>query len=413
MSDRTNLIYNADLSHGTDSWVGNVSLENGIFTATGSISQDLYIPVSSSRRYRLSCDIKVTNDNGSGGFYFALYPYDNSNLISVIDMASVNRIVGNPTTLAQDLKSGDTTAVLADASTWTSTSSLRRIGICDVLAWGNSRASATYLYSSINGNVLTLSSPYNKTTIPAGTSVAAFSASNTYYYPKYWSHAALPTDWTNVSVEFNGGNGIRYSCQYIRFAILGSGYTYQIKNLRLECISDTQFCNVLEPGINTNIDKNGIFYSGEFRSAGAPIRYIRNTVSGNTVNNYGHLNEIKAINDVGENIAWHKKINGEYTYATDGTVNTSYMRIAQNPAIYTLDLEFIENIQKIQIWHYYSDGRTYYDDTVEVSQDGQKWVTVYRGEKPETIDGNEIIISPYVASILSTGEVYGNDFYEY
>lgn len=411
--DRQNLIYNADLSHGNDSWNGNVSLVDGVFTATGSITQSIYIPVSSSRRYRFSCEFRVTNDDGKNGFYFAFYPYDNNNFNSAIEIASVYRIAGTPTTLAQDLKSGDTTVVLTDASTWTSTSVYRRIGICDVLAWGNNRASATYSYSSINGNVLTLSSPYNKATIPAGTTVAAFSSGNTYYYPIFWSHATLPTDWTNVSVEFNGGNSIRYSCQYIRLATLGYSHTYQMKNLRLECISDTQFCNVLEPSANTSINKNGIFYSGEFRSASAPIRYIRNTVSGNTVNNIGHLNEIKAINDVGENIAWHKKINGEYTNATDGTVNTSYMRIAQNPAIYTLDLEFIENIQKIQIWHYYSDGRTYHDDTVEVSQDGTKWVTVYRGEKPETINGNEIILSPYVASILSTGEVYGNNFYEY
>ena len=408
--DRQNLIYNADLSHGNDSWSGNISLVDGAFTATGNIQQNIYIPVSSSRRYRLSCDFRITNNDGKSNFYFALYPYDSSR-IAVIDATQVYKTANTDTTLAVDLKAGDTTATVTDATNWRTPSG--RVGICDVLAWGTQRASISYPYSSRDNNVINLNSAFTKATIPAGTKVACFYGSNTYYYPWYTTNANLPSEWKPISVEFNGGNTIRYSCQYVRFATLGYNHTYQMKNLRLECISDTQFCNVLEPSANTSINKNGIFYSGEFRSAGAPIRYIRNTVSGNTVNNYGHLNEIKAINDVGENIAWHKKINGEYTDATDGTVNTSYMRIAQNPAIYTLDLEFIENIQKIQIWHYYSDGRTYHDDTVEVSQDGTKWVTVYRGEKPETINGNEIILSPYVASILSTGEVYGHDFYEY
>lgn len=412
MSDRTNLIYNADLSEGTDGWVGTVSGSGGVITATGNIRNGRFIPVSSNRRYRISLDFKVTENDGSSSFYLAFYPYDSSKRF--IDNYLVNKLSTTAdTTLAVDLKSGDTTATLTDASNWTFVHAHRRIGICNVLAWGTNRASASYRYDTVNDNVVTLLSAYTGTTIPAGTAVGPFYSSSAYYYPKSWTNAGLPSDWQHVSVEFSGGNSIRYSCQYVCFATLGYQHTYQIKDLRFECISDVQLRTNFSPSDRAQVTGSGLLLSSGYKNVGAPIRYIRNSVSGNSVNANGHLNEIKAINDVGENIAWHKKVNGLLTYPTDGTVDANYMRIAGSPATFTLDLGFIENIQKIQIWHYYSDGRTYYDDTVEVSQDGQNWVTVYKGEKPETINGNEIILSPHVASILSTGEVYGHDFYEY
>jgi phage minor structural protein len=49
------------------------------------------------------------------------------------------------------------------------------------------------------------------------------------------------------------------------------------------------------------------------------------------------------------------------------------------------------DIEKVHIWHYFGDGRTYYHNRTEVSEDGVKWYTIYyggaTGEFAETANG--------------------------
>ena len=252
MSDPTNLIYNGDFSQGTDSWTGgsNLSVSNGVLTVTGNLSQNIYIPVATNRRYRLTYDLKVTNTSRTDTFYIALYPYDNMH--TLIGSFTTNKFSNTDTTLAAALNSGATTVSLTSSANWPTNNRYQKIGICDKRAWGYNRAINVYNYTSISSNTITLTTAYTGSTIASGTKVAAFADTDVYYYPHRIYTSSFPTEWTTYSVEFNGGNNIRYSCQYIKFGTLGYSHTYQMRNIRLECISDSQFCPKETPNVNVN-----------------------------------------------------------------------------------------------------------------------------------------------------------------
>jgi hypothetical protein len=61
-----------------------------------------------------------------------------------------------------------------------------------------------------------------------------------------------------------------------------------------------------------------------------------------------------------------------YTYSSAGV--HAYME---------LDLGDIYELDKVQVWHYYNDTRTYYGTKTEVSQDGINWYPLFDSE----IDG--------------------------
>lgn len=413
-----NLIYNGDFSHGTDSWTGSgITASNGILTLTGSLSQNIVylVPVANNRRYRLTYDLKVNTNDGSNSFYIALQTYDNNK--SHIAINTTNRVANTNTTLASELKNGDTTAVLTSSSNWNTATSHHVLGICDKKAWGYNRARLIigYTTGTITNNTLNLKSAWNQGTIPAGTPVACFLSGGGYFYPHYLSNKNLPTDWTTYTVEFNGGNSMRYSCQYFRFSTLGYSHNYSMRNIKIECISDYQTIDWEQQ--NSDIKKIGIIEANHFNEVGAKIRYVRDSIAGNTVNSNNHWNEFKIINSIGENLAWGKTINVSGTsyansVATDGLIDSSYIGPGSGTKVATIDLGYVEEIHKVHIWHYYPDGRTYYNNKVEVSADGTNWWTIYTGQKPETAAGNEILVTNSQAQIYRTGEIKANQFYE-
>ncbi len=73
----------------------------------------------------------------------------------------------------------------------------------------------------------------------------------------------------------------------------------------------------------------------------------------------------------------------QYAYAA--TAGLHYVKI---------DLGAIYSVNKIKVWHYANDGRTYHNTKTQVSVNGTSWVTVYdsavSGEYPETLQGKEI-----------------------
>ena len=107
----TNLIYNGNFSHGTDSWSGsNITASNGVLTLTGSLSQNIayLVPVANNRRYRLTYDLKVNTNDGSHYFYIALVPFDSNK--QYINIAHTNKAIATAeTTLASALANGNTT----------------------------------------------------------------------------------------------------------------------------------------------------------------------------------------------------------------------------------------------------------------------------------------------------------------
>lgn len=69
----------------------------------------------------------------------------------------------------------------------------------------------------------------------------------------------------------------------------------------------------------------------------------------------------------------------------------------QAPTYFQIDLGNAYSIDKIQVWHYYSDGRTYYSTKTEVSEDGINWFIVYdsaaSGTYAETSSGKTFTFS--------------------
>ncbi len=410
--DIKNLVYNGDFSEGRSHWnLGTVtddSTGNYLTASGGDLVNDLLIPVANNKTYRLTFDLKINSSDGNY-FYIALHPYDSSkNLIGISTTNLYNGSSAN-TTLAADLKSGDTTATLTSGSGWSETYVYQRIGICDIPAYGYNRCSVSYPYSSRSGNVLTLKSAYSGSTIPAGTKVSEFADGSTFFYPYVLHPNELPTSWTTYSVDFTGGDPMRYSTKYFRFGTLGYGHNYSIRNIRIECISDIQ---LNENVVNNDfkVKETGVASCRGGQETGRYIRYIRVSSSGSTANTGNHMCEIQAFNSVGENIAWNKLVNGERGYRTDGSTNVDQY---SSSSTHTLDLEFAEYIHKIKVWYYYYDGRTYYDKKVEVSLDGTNWDQVYFGEKPETADGLEIILHPEKFKINQNGTFYANEIYEF
>lgn len=419
----TNLVYNGDFSHGTDSWSGsNIIASNGILTLTGSLSQNIayLVPVANNRRYRLTYDLKVNTNDGSHYFYIALVPFDSNK--QSINITHTNKAIATAeTTLASALANGNTTVSLTSGTNWPTSRTYQRIGICNKLAWGYKRCTYSQSYQSISGNTITLKSAWAGGSWAAGTKVAEFEDGSVYFYPHSLNNASLPTNWTTYTAEFNGADAMRYSCKYFQFTTLGYSHNYSMRNIKIECISDTQEIDWEEQ--DSDIKKTGIIEANHFNEIGAKIRYVRDWISGNTVNTANHWNEFKIINSVGENIAWGKDLkygsgttqSGTHSnsVATDGTINSSYVSSTNgNNSWAMIDLGYVEEIHKVHIWHYYPDGRTYYNNKVEVSADGINWWTIYTGQKPETAAGNEILVTNSQAQIYRTGEIKANQFYE-
>lgn len=131
------------------------------------------------------------------------------------------------------------------------------------------------------------------------------------------------------------------------------------------------------------------------------IRYIRDWSNGSTANAGNHWVEIKALNSAGTNIAQSKAViglNGSTSFplsrVTDGSVYTDFygeQTVVGGLQWVQVDLDSIQEIDKIQVWHFYADGRTYYKTKTEVSADGVTWYPIFdsavQGTYPETAAG--------------------------
>ena len=86
--------------------------------------------------------------------------------------------------------------------------------------------------------------------------------------------------------------------------------------------------------------------------------------------------------------------------ATDGIIDTlQWTATNMDGGTYReLDLGEVFTINKFKMWHYWGDGRTYYDNIVEVSSNGNDWVEIFNsntdGEYSETLQGKLIEFEP-------------------
>lgn len=103
------------------------------------------------------------------------------------------------------------------------------------------------------------------------------------------------------------------------------------------------------------------------------VRYIKDTINGNTINTSSHWNEIQVLMD-GVNIAsgltptaTSSATSGHpLTNATDGDI-TNYAGVSSTGTqSITIDLGAEYPIDYVRVWHFYQDGRRYIDNTLSV-----------------------------------------------
>lgn len=424
--DKFNLIYNGDLSKETDGFSAiDLVYDNtqNCISFCGNLQTAYSIPSSFTEdvadEYEISLEIKFNEIQAGKNLYVSLVPLDcNKNEIQMFSVCKHNHR-GTETTLAKDLADGDTEAVLTNASAWNGSLSYQNLGICDNIAWDYDRSTKKFNYSSKNGNNIILSQPYSGETIPKGTKVAQFFDAETYFYPIYFTPNETNKEWKSYKATFIGGDNIRKFCRYFYFYIIGYSHRCSVRNMKIRNISSPQICE--QSDIKTEMCKTGGVNTYTAKEYGRRIRYIRDSINGSTSNISNHWTEIEAFNHVGCNIAFNKpiKLGNNTTWiknrTTDGKVTwddwRDYSGITDTPYI-TVDLEFIEQITSIKVWHYHYDGHTYYDHVVEVSEDGINWDIVYSGEQQEKEDGIEIKLYPKNTSIMKNGSFHTKNITE-
>lgn len=157
--------------------------------------------------------------------------------------------------------------------------------------------------------------------------------------------------------------------------------------------------------------RNGKLYEKGFHNgkqilgpSGIQARYIRDITHSNNSYPGNHWVQMMAFDDSGNNVALNKT-----AYNTEGLVVTPSITDGHTTSdVYydeggvtserfvIVDLAALYNLRKIQVWHYYVDGRTYHENKTQVSTDGVNWVTVFdsavSGEYQETPEGHEILL---------------------
>jgi hypothetical protein len=259
LGDNTNfsqLVYDPTMSFNGSPGVFKQSAD-GIYSNTGS---DLFIPIDTTKKYRMSIDIASVPDTELTYNYTLIAFYD----IDKKEIKAVNHMYfqGSTTTLARDLKKGDTEIYVTDLSGFKQQSqdSNRAIIFWDYKnSYGYQYPKETYsrYYNGIlwtneeqldyTNNKIILDRPWSNTEHLAGCDISQGSGG---YYYKYLSHGYVTslTHWTGVieGVDYSGTNASRKFPPGVAYGKVGFLLNYSknknartaISNIRLEEITE-------------------------------------------------------------------------------------------------------------------------------------------------------------------------------
>ena len=190
----------------------------GSFTRTGgyaNIGTDDFFPVNANEKYKFEFD--MVSQNNAGTMYGMLLLYDVDKI--AITASDTMFYSGTLTTLARELKNGDTKVYLTDASnykTYGTGSHLRMFTFWDYKnSFGYLYPPETYSRNHIFSawendnsidkvnNVITLTTAYTGVTRPAGTYVSQGCSGGTYKYSAI-AGSKVPVEWTHYTGYFNG-----------------------------------------------------------------------------------------------------------------------------------------------------------------------------------------------------------------
>lgn len=208
--------------------------------ASTAAKNDEYIAIDKTKLYRLTYDLKPnagfdagTNTSaGINGFLPYLDQYDiDKNLIAD---TNTNYKAGTLVQLTRELKAGDTTMEITDASAWTTFTSVN--ATMQIWDYTNSKG---YTYgpgeytrhtfnmganSSASGNTITFQNAYSGATIPAGTWVSQNRGGGYAYIGSYDKPAAGV--WTHCTHDTTAST-VRGGCA---FAKIGWLWNYNVSN---------------------------------------------------------------------------------------------------------------------------------------------------------------------------------------
>lgn len=201
------------------------------------------IPIDPSKTYEFRMSFK---GDSSKKLYLGRdeFDIDGKQILATYSMG----FSASTTTLAKELKDGDTVVYLTSASGWTDSTLTHQLGL---IFWNYkdstgyqypegvySRNAWTNLYTSDNvdktKHTITLTSAWTHGTFAAGTKVSQSNSSGHKYFN--YSNKAYPADWTETSYIFGGSqplysfqsSKINQAAKYMRFVILhnyGGGTT--------------------------------------------------------------------------------------------------------------------------------------------------------------------------------------------
>ena len=212
MGDNTNfssLIFDASKSNGS----------GGSFTRIGStyvvVYSDNFLPVNPTIRYSFELDAMSSKEKAVMYSFLGFYDVDKKQITSGDHMYIPNTL----TTLAKDLKNGDTVVYLTDMTNWL-TSGDNGIYTRGFIFW-NYKNSFGYTYpehtysrnnyydlyidSDINviAKTITLKEPWTYGTFPAGTKVSQSNSGNTFKY-QAMEYSIPPSIWKHYSGYYDG-----------------------------------------------------------------------------------------------------------------------------------------------------------------------------------------------------------------
>ena len=148
------------------------------------------------------------------------------------------------------------------------------------------------------------------------------------------------------------------------------------------------------------------------------VRYIKDCIAGNTTNGWNAWLEIQAIQN-GTNILKgitptgiaNNNTNEDLSKMTDGKINLGNYTNSNAGNTYTyecatLDIGSAQNLDEVAVWHYYSDGRKYYNTETYVSSDNSNWTEIIRDNDIETANGKRSSAYKEYATVT----YYANNF---
>ena len=251
-----NLFVNGDLSFGNNTNFSSFTYNNeGYLTFTTSSNSLLFnsfhIPIDVEKKYEYGVTVKTNNTSTRVYMGFSPADIDRNNIT-----ASMTAFIPNTlTTLARDLKNGDTYIYLTDMTNWNmTTTAIHQHGFIfwnyvdstgyhypeltySRNAWGNLYDNnTTEITDNIQRNVeidgeivnrIKLKSAWNKGNIPAGTKLSQSNDGNTYAYTLVSGGGTLGSDWSNktaiiqdVATTVNQNDKFKNGQRYLKFMVM-------------------------------------------------------------------------------------------------------------------------------------------------------------------------------------------------